>query len=126
MLSLTVVGNASGSVAPNAASARIVCERLRCAQNGLTRMIGLLGEKELDATAGLWIKPSNGVHTFGMRFSIDVIALDKGNKVVKVWQDVGPQRMIFAPKQTRSVLELAAGTAAVHRIAAGDTCRFDG
>ena len=57
----------------------------------------------------MWID-TNSVHTFFMRFPIDLVYLDKNKKVRKVRQAVGPWR-VSACLSARSVLELPAGTA---------------
>jgi uncharacterized membrane protein (UPF0127 family) len=83
--------------------------RIECADTSITRLIGLLGKRTLCAGEGLWIKPSSGVHTFGMRFAIDVVGLDRDMRVVKLWSRVKPQRITCISTRVRSVLELAAG-----------------
>lgn len=123
-MQLIVTKNTAAANTPGLVLERTVCEHLRVAGNFITRMVGLLGARRLDTRSGLWITPSSGVHTFGMRFAIDVVALDERNRVLRVWKNVVPQRLVFAPKKTRSVLELAAGTAALHSLCEGDTCRM--
>lgn len=49
-----------------------------------SRMVGLLGEARLDPGEGLLIVPSSGVHTWGMRFPIDVVALNRHLRVLDV------------------------------------------
>ena len=55
----------------------LIGDHVKIASTSLTRMVGLLGQNEIDTGGGLWIKPSSGVHTIGMKFPIDVIGLDK-------------------------------------------------
>ncbi len=57
--------------------ATTVGTRITIADTSLTRLIGLMGRRRLDAGCGLLIRPSSGIHTFGMLFSIDVVALDR-------------------------------------------------
>jgi uncharacterized protein len=59
----------------------VIGTRIAVADTGLARLIGLLGRKKLEQGSGLWIQPSSGVHTFGMRFPIDVVALDRKLRV---------------------------------------------
>ena len=54
----------------------VLGECIRVADTGLSRMIGLLGERKLSSGDGLLIVPSQGVHTVGMLFPIDVVVLD--------------------------------------------------
>ncbi len=63
----------------------VIGDRVEVADTSWTRMRGLLGRAGLDAGAGLWIKPSSGVHMIGMKFAIDVIGLDKDRRVIKLW-----------------------------------------
>ena len=90
------------------------------AETGFTRMRGLLGRKSLAPGEGLWIRPSSGVHTFGMQFPIDVIGLDASMTVVKLWQELKPQRLTALNWRTRSVLELPAGLIAASGVQLGD------
>jgi uncharacterized protein len=61
---------------------------------------------------GLWLDPCGGIHTWGMRYAIDVLFLDREMRVLRVARNVRPWRMVFAPRGTRSVVELPASTAA--------------
>jgi uncharacterized membrane protein (UPF0127 family) len=58
------------------------------------------------AGRGLWIVPSRGVHTFGMRFPIDVLYLDEEKTVVHLEQDLKPWRVAAVRMQAASVIEL--------------------
>ena len=70
-----------------------VGEGIELADTSMKRMFGLLGRRGLDAGGGLWIKPSSGVHTFGMAFKIDVVGLDRDLKVIKLWRCLAPFRV---------------------------------
>ena len=59
---------------------------------------------------GLWIVPCRGVHTFAMRFPIDVIYLDKQKRVVHLEPGLRPWRMAAVKLQATSVLELPGDT----------------
>jgi uncharacterized protein len=83
-------------------------------------MIGLLRKRGLNAGEGLWIKPSSGVHTVGMKFTIDVIGLDKNLRVVKLWPQLVPFRVTSVSLKLRSVIELGAGQIAECGVQLGD------
>jgi uncharacterized membrane protein (UPF0127 family) len=85
----------------------------------LPRMKGLLGKRELVAGEGLLIQPAPSIHTFFMRFPIDVVFLSKNGEVMKVAADVGPWRMRSC-RRAFAVLELAAGEAERRGITVGD------
>ena len=55
----------------------IVCERCTVAENPLTRLRGLLGRDGLEPGEGLLLRPASAVHTYFMRFPIDVVFLDR-------------------------------------------------
>ena len=57
----------------------------------------------------LWIVPSRGVHTCGMRFAIDVVALDDQGMVIDCVSNLKPWRMRLPRRGTAGVLELPAG-----------------
>ena len=93
----------------NATRSCIVGDSVEMADTSRTRLFGLLGRRGLDAGGGLWIKPSSGVHTFFMSFSIDVVGLDANLKVIKLWRNLVPYRMTSVSLKMRSVLELPSG-----------------
>jgi len=97
--------------------------RIAVADRGQRRRKGLLGRNGLGEGEGLWIIPCEAVHTFGMRFSIDLIYLDRSRRVVKVRSSVGPAR-ISGCFRAHSILELSPGTVAATGTAPGDQIRF--
>jgi uncharacterized membrane protein (UPF0127 family) len=98
----------------------VIGNRIEVAETSLTRMVGLLGRRGLNAGEGLWIRPSSGVHTFFMRFSIDVIGLDKEMKVVKLWRRLVPYRVTSVSMTLSSVIELGPGAIDVCHVQIGD------
>ena len=97
----------------------VICERCVVADRILPRMKGLLGKRELVAGEGLLIQPAPSIHTFFMRFPIDVVFLAKNGKVMKVAANVGAWRMRSC-RRAFAVLELAAGEAERRGITVGD------
>lgn len=81
---------------------------LRVAGTHWSRLRGLMGAKAENfcAGTGLWIVPSHGVHTMGMRFPIDVLYLDENKTVVYARQSIKPWRIAPVNMKTVSVLEL--------------------
>ena len=73
-------------------------------------MVGLLGRKELGEGTGLWLEPCNGIHTFAMRFPIDVLFLDREGRALKMVSGVRPWRVCGPVRGARVVIELPAGT----------------
>jgi uncharacterized protein len=104
----------------NATRGNIVGDGIEVADTSLTRFVGLLGRKKINAGGGLWIKPSSGVHTLGMLFPIDVVGLDKNHRVVHLWPRLVPFRITAIKFKVQSVLELTAGTIDCLHIQLGD------
>ncbi len=104
----------------NKTRATVIGTKIAVADTFLTRLIGLLGRRRLDAGAGLWIRPSSGVHTFGMLFSIDVIALDRKLCVCAAWPALRPWRISGVSWRFHSVIELPIGSIDRGNIQLGD------
>jgi len=113
------VRSASGVVVLVRGDGSTVCERCVVANKMLPRMRGLLGRRSLPAGEGLLIRPAPSVHTFFMRFPIDVVFLSRAGEVLKVSADVGPWRARSC-RGAYAVLELAAGEAERRGVAVGD------
>jgi uncharacterized membrane protein (UPF0127 family) len=99
-------------------------DRIETADRGPRRRKGLLGRDGLAPGQGLWIVPCEAVHTFAMRFPIDLVYLDRRRRVLKVRHSVPPGR-ISACLRAHSVLELPAGTVHQARVNAGDELAFE-
>jgi hypothetical protein len=104
----------------NKTKATTVGTQIAMADTSLTRLLGLAGRRRLDAGCGLLIKPSSGVHTFGMLFAIDVVALNKQLQVVKIWHRLAPFRVTSVSLKIQSVLELPAGEIYKCKVEVGD------
>jgi uncharacterized membrane protein (UPF0127 family) len=98
--------------------------RVRVADSFFSRAVGVLGRSSLDADEGVWISPCRGIHTIGMRCSLDVVFLDAQNRAVKVVTGLTPFRVCWGGKDARSVLELAVGTIERSLTRAGDRIDF--
>src|SRR5690242_20706840 len=98
-----------GLIATNLDTGAVVASRVAVADTRATRAVGLLTRSGLDAGEGLWIVPSRGVHTWFMRFAIDVVALDARGVVVDRVTALKPWRIRLPRRGTAGVLELPAG-----------------
>lgn len=89
-----------------------VASRIQTAASFTPRFIGLLNRRYLEDSEGLLLRPGGSIHTFGMRFGIDVLFLDRQMRILKIVRRLQPWRFALAPRKTRSVLEIASGRAA--------------
>lgn len=87
----------------------LIAENLFIAETLLKRTVGLLGRKEFKKGEALLIKPCQQIHTFFMRFSIDLLFLDKRNWIVKTIKNFPPWRISGIYPKAKSCLELPSG-----------------
>ena len=96
------------------------------ARSVLKRMKGLIGRSAEGFLGGkaFWIVPSEGIHTFGMRFPIDAVYLDTNGKALRIYHELAPYRFAAVMLKARSVLELPPGTLARTGTQVGDILEF--
>jgi uncharacterized membrane protein (UPF0127 family) len=100
-------GNSSLALV-NDRNSRVVASTLLTAFDSATRRRGLLEHDSLPDDTALIIAPSNAIHTFFMRFSIDVAFVSRSGKILKLRRDVPPWR-IAAAWRGFAVIEMSSG-----------------
>ena len=95
------------------------------AESFIDRLVGLLGRRGLDPGEALHITPCNSIHTFFMRFPIDVLFLEADGTVVKLFSNLKPWRATSLYPKAQSVLELPAGTLKARPTEVGDVVLFE-
>lgn len=98
--------------------------QLEPAFSTLRRLRGLLGKPVLAPAHGLWIRPCNSVHSCFMGAAIDVLYLDRQQRILRIQPALAPWRFSLCWR-ARSVLELAAGEARRLGIEPGDRLLCD-
>ncbi len=101
-----------------------LASRAHLASDPLSRMRGLLGRRGLPAGEAIILRPGSSIHTFFMRFSLDVIYVDRDGAVVKVVRDIPPFRLSSARK-ARDTIELQAGALDGRDIQVGDMLFYE-
>jgi uncharacterized membrane protein (UPF0127 family) len=99
-------------------------DRAEAADTSQKRRTGLLKHAGLAEGEGLWIVPCEGVHTFGMKFAIDVVFLNKKRVVLKIRKDMVKRRFAFCLR-AHSVLELPSGMIEKTSTRPGDQLEFE-
>lgn len=107
----------------NLTRSSVLATEAAVAGTSAARCVGLLRHDSLPEGHGLLIVPSEGIHTFGMKFPIDVAFLDRKKKVLKIRHRMGPRRLSFCLR-AQSVLELPAGTLEATGTERGDQLEF--
>lgn len=86
-----------------------VSDHVEVAKTFAERSKGLLGRKGLDSTHCLWIHRCGSVHTFFMKFAIDVLYVNQNLQVTQVHRDIKPWRLSWGGLESRSCFEFQAG-----------------
>ncbi|UWG98028.1 DUF192 domain-containing protein [Dehalobacter sp. DCM] len=87
----------------------LIADNITVADSFVSRLVGLLRHKQLAVNEGMLIIPCSQVHTFGMKFNIDVLFLTQNNQIVAIEQKMTPGKMSKIVKNSHHVLELRAG-----------------
>jgi uncharacterized membrane protein (UPF0127 family) len=103
----------------NARSRAIVATRVLTAVDSASRRTGLLGQAAMPDGCALVIAPTNAIHTFFMRFTIDVAFVTRDGRVVKIRPALRPWRLTGALRAW-AVIEVGSGALARSGTARGD------
>jgi len=93
----------------NATRGTLIGNAIDCAETSAARRVGLLNHSGLEEGAGLWIVPCESVHTFFMKFCIDLVYIDRRHCVRSVVRRLAPWRLSMC-LAAHSILELPGGT----------------
>jgi uncharacterized membrane protein (UPF0127 family) len=97
----------------------VVASAVELAGTSETRRRGLLGRDSLDPSAAIIIAPTSAIHTFFMRFVIDVAFVNREGRVLKIAHDLKPWRMA-ASLRGFAVVEMSAGCMRRSGVVVGD------
>src|SRR5262245_13353316 len=103
----------------NLRTGAIVADRLLPAFESEARRRGLLAYASMPEGAAMVIAPTNAVHTFFMKFAIDLLFVARDGRVVKARGDVRPWRMSGAWRG-HAVIELEGGALRRTAVNVGD------
>ena len=98
----------------------VLIERGGLAVSWWERFVGLMGRKSLEEGDGLVIRPCESIHTFWMRFPIDVIFVDVNDRVTRLFPAVPAWRMKLGGRHADTVIEMPPGVIAASKTEKGD------
>ena len=104
----------------NLTKKNVVASQVSVASSILTRLVGLLGRKQLHEKEGLLITPCKSIHTFFMRFPIDVIFISTDNHVIGMLHSFSPFRISKIYSNAEEVIELKSGVLKQKKVEEGD------
>ena len=102
----------------------IICDYIEDASNFYRRFMGLMYRKSIPRDHGLLLTPCNEIHTFGMRFDIDTVAISESGEVLFIDRAVKPNKVRKRVDGAYCILELNAGYAEELNISIGDILEF--
>jgi uncharacterized membrane protein (UPF0127 family) len=109
----------------NSLTNQVLCDHCKLADTFIKRLTGLMFKKNLSSNEGLYITKCNSIHMFFMRFSIDIIFIDKNSKIVYLLKDFKPWRISKIVNGAKDTLELPSGTIERLGIRIGDIIKFE-
>jgi len=101
-----------------------LADRADIADTSAKRKQGLLKHTGLAEGEGLWIVPCEGVHSFFMKFAIDVVFINKKRVVTKIRPNMVKSRLALSMR-AHSTIELPVGMIEKSRTAAGDQLELE-
>ncbi len=104
----------------------VLAERCEVARSFVARGRGLMGRERLDPGHGMLIEPCSSVHSFFMRFPIDVVFADREHRVVGLTEAMPANRPYAGAWRARYVVELPAGTIRATGTQVGDVLLVEG
>ena len=102
----------------------VIAQQARLASSLGQRMKGLLGQDSLSTNEALVLKPCSSIHTFFMRFSIDVLFLDKNMQIIRLFRNMPPNRLSPIVWGSKIAIELPAGKTSQTNTQVGDIIEF--
>lgn len=102
----------------------VIAKRVEIALTFIKKLKGLMFRKELPQEDCLIILQCNSIHTCFMNFALDIIFLNKENKVVHLIEGIKPYRFSPIIKEACFVVELAPGCIKRSHTEVGDILSF--
>jgi uncharacterized membrane protein (UPF0127 family) len=103
----------------------ILAGRARICDSAFSRFCGLMLRASLPEDEGIVLSPCGSVHMALMRFSIDVLYLDRAGRVVKLVRRLRPYRVSFGGRHAHSAIEIPSGSIERLGVLEGDEIRME-
>ncbi len=88
---------------------KTLSENILVADTLWSRLVGLMFQKQLHEADGLMLDPCRSIHTFFMRYSLDIVFMNSKNEIIKIIRGMKPWRMTWIYLSASKTLELPAG-----------------
>lgn len=104
----------------NSSKNNLIADDVKLANSFLLRTLGLIPKDSISLNEGLIIKPCCSIHTFFMKFNIDVLFVNQQNQIIALYEKVKPYRVLPIHPMASYVIELASGVISAQNIKKGD------
>ena len=112
-------------IARNVTRRTVLAERVAIAESLLARTRGLLGTRTLPRSEALLLRPCRQVHSFFMKYALDLVFVDRSGRVLLTRENFRTNRVSPLVVRAAAVLELAAGSLTDTPTEAGDVLSFE-
>jgi len=109
----------------NATTGRVLAWRVRRADGWLERTVGFLPRASIAPEEGMWFENCHAVHTVGMRTALDMVFLDREHRVVRVAENVQPQKLVVSARNAHIVAEFGPGFVKANPLNPGDKLELE-
>lgn len=103
---------------------QVLAQNVITARGIFSRMKGLMGKNDFPSSDTLWIVPcKGGVHTFFMKFPIDVIFANRSLEITRIFKNIVPWKIVYLSSlfsKTYSVFEFKTPALEHYHIQQGD------
>ena len=105
---------------------QVLTSKATVADSWGARLKGLLGKPSLSQNEALILDPCTCVHTFFMKFSIDVVFTNSRGEIVSLYSDLKPFRLTWLHWSAKTAIELSSGTIEKWHLKIGQVLTFNG
>lgn len=109
----------------NQTNEQVLGDKITYANSIYGRFIGLMGKSELKKGEGVFLTPCNSIHMMFMKFPLDILFLDRKNKIIHITKDIKPWKISRVVFKAQSVLEVPAGTVENTKSNVGDIIKIE-
>lgn len=88
---------------------KLISNQIILADSFYHRLLGLMFKGKIEDGDGLLISPCNSIHTFFMKYPLDIVFIGHKNQVVKIIRNLKPWKMTWIYFKAIKTLELPAG-----------------
>ena len=102
----------------------LLLRNIKTADSFFRKLFGLVFSAQLKESEGLLIDNCSSIHTFWMRYPIDVLFLDSDNRVIRFFEDLKPFRVTPFIRGAVKTVELKSGSVRACSIKTGDCLKL--